>query len=85
MLEYLRNTSGCKINLVHAPAGYGKTTLLAHCRQSLRQEHRWLFVFTGFAGKNKEPTSGLEQLTPAHYEKESAGFGVLAVVSKPFR
>jgi hypothetical protein len=35
-------------------------------------------------GKTKEPTSGLEPLTPAHYEKESASFGALAVVSKPF-
>jgi ATP/maltotriose-dependent transcriptional regulator MalT len=62
MLEYLRNTSGCKINLVHAPAGYGKTTLLAHCRQSLRQEHRWLCLFTDFAVK-RVPMSGLELLT----------------------
>jgi ATP/maltotriose-dependent transcriptional regulator MalT len=83
MLEYLRNTSGCKINLVHAPAGYGKTTLLAHCRQSLRQEHRWLFVFTGFAGKNKEPTSGLEPLTYPLYECAVMGCWALHRVANP--
>jgi LuxR family transcriptional regulator, maltose regulon positive regulatory protein len=29
LLELLENTNGCKITLVSAPAGYGKTTLLA--------------------------------------------------------
>jgi hypothetical protein len=36
-------------------------------------------------GIKREPTSGLEPLTSSLYEKESAGFGVMAVVSKPLR
>ena len=32
-----------------------------------------------------EPTSGLEPLACSSYEKESAGFGVLMVVSKSLR
>jgi hypothetical protein len=60
MLEYLRNTSGCKIILLHAPAG--KTTLLAHCRQSPRHANRGLCLFTDFAVK-RVPMSGLELLT----------------------
>jgi ATP/maltotriose-dependent transcriptional regulator MalT len=34
LLELLRDTSGCKITLVSAPAGYGKTALLARWWQA---------------------------------------------------
>jgi LuxR family maltose regulon positive regulatory protein len=34
LIEYLGANSGCKLTLVSAPAGYGKTTLLAQWRLS---------------------------------------------------
>jgi ATP/maltotriose-dependent transcriptional regulator MalT len=33
LLELLRNALECKVSVISAPTGYGKTTLLAHWRR----------------------------------------------------
>jgi hypothetical protein len=54
MLELLRGSSECKITLVSAPAGYGKTTLLAQWSQS--EETPAPVAWVSLDGQDNDPT-----------------------------
>ena len=83
MLELLRNALDCKVSVISAPTGYGKTTLLAHWRQV--EEAEMPFAWVSLDEQDNDPirlwrhiVEALRRVVP---EEEYFGADVLVGMS----
>jgi LuxR family transcriptional regulator, maltose regulon positive regulatory protein len=83
LLELLRNALDCKVSVISAPTGYGKTTLLAHWRQV--EEAEMPFAWVSLDEQDNDPVrlwrhivEALRQVVP---EVEHFGANVLLGMS----
>jgi LuxR family maltose regulon positive regulatory protein len=83
LFELLRNATDCKVSVISAPTGYGKTTLLAHWRQV--EEANLPFAWVSLDEQDNDPirlwrhiVEALRQVVP---DEEGFGTDVLARMS----
>ena len=83
LLEHLHNALDCKLSVVSAPTGYGKTTLLAHWRQV--EEPEVPFAWVSLDEQDNDPIRLwrhiVEALHRAEPEEEDFGADVLVGMS----
>jgi LuxR family maltose regulon positive regulatory protein len=83
LLELLRNALECKVSVISAPTGYGKTTLLAHWRQV--EEANLPFAWVSLDEQDNDPIRLwrhiVEALRRVVSEEEDFGADVLAGMS----
>jgi LuxR family maltose regulon positive regulatory protein len=82
LFDLLRNATDCKVSVISAPTGYGKTTLLAHWRQV--EEAVLSFAWVSFDEQDNDPirlwrhiVEALRQVVP----EEDVGADVLVGMS----
>src|SRR5829696_4198978 len=83
LLEVLHNALDCKVSIISAPTGYGKTTLLAHWHRV--EEANQLFAWISLDEQDNDPirlwrhiVEALRQVVP---EEEDFGADVLVGMS----
>jgi LuxR family maltose regulon positive regulatory protein len=83
LLDLLRNALDCKVSVISAPTGYGKTTLLAHWRQV--EEAEVPFAWVSLDEQDNDPirlwrhiVEALRRVVP---EEEAFGADVLVGMS----
>ena len=80
--ETLDRSEGCRLTLISAPAGFGKTTLLAEWLEERSEEEAVAWV--SLDGSDNDPARFLAYLVGALREVESGiGEGVLASLNSP--
>jgi LuxR family maltose regulon positive regulatory protein len=80
LLELLRNALDCKVTVLSAPTGYGKTTLLAHWRQV--EEANLPFAWVSLDEQDNDPVRMWRHIVEAlrRVVPEEEGFGADVLV-----